>query len=42
MLDKIWKTYEEYGNVFPLDLPKGLLAKRLGYEFKIDLILILS
>ena len=35
--EEIWKICEEYANIFPSDLPKGLLPKRLGYEFKIDL-----
>ena len=28
---------EEYADIFPKDLPKGLPPKRLGHEFKIDL-----
>ena len=34
---EIWKVCEEYVDIFPSDLPKGLPPKRLGYEFKIDL-----
>ena len=37
LLDEIWKVHEEYTNIFPSDLPKGLPPKRLDYEFKIDL-----
>ena len=33
---EIWKVCEEYVDIFPSDLPKGLPPKRLGYEFKID------
>ena len=35
--EEIWKVWEEYANIFPRDLPKGLPPKRLGHEFKIDL-----
>ena len=34
---EIWKVCEEYADIFPRDLPKGLPPKRLGHEFKIDL-----
>ena len=34
---EIWKVCEEYANLFPSDLPKGLPPKRLGHEFKVDL-----
>ena len=34
---EIWKVREEYANIFPTDLRKGLPPKRLGHEFKIDL-----
>ena len=33
----IWKVCEEYADILPSDLPKGLPPKRLGHEFKIDL-----
>ena len=35
--EEIWKLCEEYTDIFPSDLPKGLPPKRLGHEFKIDL-----
>ena len=35
--EEIQKVCEEYANIFPSYLPKGLAQKRLGYEFKIDL-----
>ena len=35
--EEIWKVCEEYANIFPSDLRKGLPPKRLGYKFKIDL-----
>ena len=35
--EEIWKVCEEYVDIFPSDLPKGLPPKRLGHEFKIDL-----
>ena len=34
---EIWKVCEDYADIFPKDLPKGLPPKRLGHEFKIDL-----
>ena len=35
--EEIWKVCEEYTDIFPSDLAKRLLPKRLGHEFKIDL-----
>ena len=35
--EEIWKVCEEYADIFPSDLPKGLPPKRLDHEFKIDL-----
>ena len=35
--EEIWKVCEEYADIFPSDLPKGLSPKRLGYEFRNDL-----
>ena len=35
--EEIWKVCEEYADIFPSDLPKGLPPKMLGHEFKIDL-----
>ena len=35
--EEIWKVCEDYADIFPKDLPKGLPPKRLGHEFKIDL-----
>ena len=35
--EESWKVCEEYVDILPLDLPKGLPPKRLGHEFKIDL-----
>ena len=37
MPEEIWKVCEEYTNIFPPDLPKGLPPERLGHEFKTDL-----
>ena len=35
--EEMWKVCEDYADIFPKDLPKGLPLKRLGHEFKIDL-----
>ena len=35
--EEIWKVCEDYADILPKDLPKGLPLKRLGHEFKIDL-----
>ena len=35
--EEIWKVCEEYADIFPSDLPKGLPPKSLGHEFKLDL-----
>ena len=34
---EIKTVLEEYDDIFPSDLPKGLPPKRLGHKFKIDL-----
>ena len=33
----IWEVLEDYSDVFPLELPKGLLPVRMGHPFKIEL-----
>ena len=35
--DDIWSICEEFKEVFPKDLPKGIPPRRMGHEFKIDL-----
>ena len=37
LTEEIWKVCEEYANIFPSDLPKGLPPRRLGHEFNIGL-----
>ena len=37
LLDSIWRACEEFSEVFPKDLPKGVPPGRMGHEFKINL-----